>query len=385
MAFHQLTLRDEHKINNFDFLRLLAASMVVFSHSFFLLETPARPLSKSEPIVFLTGGQMTFGNLGVWIFFAISGYLITQSLLRSSSYAIYFTKRSLRIFPALVVDILIAAFIWGPLVTKLPLAEYFSSYQTYRYLLNINLYRIVYELPGVFTDNPLPNYVNGSLWTLPFEFTCYIGIVLLHFVYILRNRYVYTTFFVAGLIAWAIIYPTKYFTFIVPVINLPIQFLTLTIYFGAGVLMFMFRDKIPLRAWIAAIVFAIWCIGFYFNLGVLFSYLCLPYLSIWFAYEPRIKLHGATRLGDFSYGLYIYSWTVQQTIIHYLGAQIPWWLMCVLSFLFTVPMAMFSWFVIEKKALRLKNLLFKKESVPPSQEEIPVKQPEFVAADSPVN
>jgi len=107
---------DEHKTNNFDFIRLLAASMVVFSHSFYLLETPERPLSKSEPLVYLTNGQMTFGNLGVWIFFAISGYLITQSLLRSSSYRTYFTKRSLRIFPALIVDILIAAFIWGPLV-----------------------------------------------------------------------------------------------------------------------------------------------------------------------------------------------------------------------------------------------------------------------------
>ena len=377
MAFRTAAATEEHKTNNFDFIRLLAASMVVFSHSYYLLAAPARPLNESEPLTFLTGGQMTFGNLGVWIFFAISGYLITQSLLRSTSYATYFTKRSLRIFPALVVDIFIAAFVWGPLVTTLPLAEYFSSYDTYRYLLNVNLYRIVYELPGVFTDNPLTNFVNGSLWTLPFEFTCYIGIVVLHFLFILRNRYVHAAFYFLGLIAWAIIYQTKYFTFVIPILGLPIQYLTLSIYFGTGTLFFLFRDKIPLRFSWSMMVLAIWCAAFYLNLGVVFSYFCLPYITFWFAYEPKIKLHGVARLGDFSYGLYIYSWTVQQTIIHFLGAQIPWLLMCFLSFLFTIPLAMFSWFAIEKKALRIKDRLFKKKEVL-QQPEVLLNQPEML-------
>ncbi|HLM01403.1 MAG TPA: acyltransferase [Pyrinomonadaceae bacterium] len=353
---------DEHKTNNFDFIRLLAASMVVFSHSFYLLATPQRPLSESEPLKFLTGGQMTFGNLGVWIFFAISGYLITQSMLRSSGYATYFTKRSLRIFPALIVDIVIAAFIWGPIVTTISLVEYFSSYETYRYVLNVNLYRIVYELPGVFTQNPLPNFVNGSLWTLPFEFTCYIGVVVLHFLFILRNRKVYAAFYFLSLLAWAIIYQTKYFTFTIPILHLPVQHFTLSIYFGMGALFFLYRDKIPLRFSLSMVLLAIWGLGFYLNMGVIFSYLCLPYITFWFVYEPKIKLHGVARIGDFSYGLYIYSWTVQQTIIHFLGAQISWLAMCVLSFLFTIPLAMFSWFVIEKKALRLKDELFKKDA-----------------------
>lgn len=359
---------DEHKTNNFDFIRLLAASMVVFSHSFYLLSTQARPLEKSEPLVFLTGDQMTFGRLGVWIFFAISGYLITQSLLRSSNYATYFTKRSLRIFPALVVDIVIAAFIWGPIVTTLTLTEYFSSYGTYRYLLNVNLYRIVYELPGVFTSNPLPNYVNGSLWTLPYEFTCYMGIVALHFLFILRNRYVYAAFYFLGLIAWAFVCQSKYYTFVVPILSLPVQYFSLSIYFGTGALFFLFRDKIPLRFSWSIVALAIWCLAFYLNMGVAFSYFCLPYITFWFVFEPKIKLHGVARLGDFSYGLYIYSWTVQQTIVHFLGAEIPWILMCALSFLFTIPLAMFSWFAIEKKALRIKDMLFKKEEVPQKPE-----------------
>jgi peptidoglycan/LPS O-acetylase OafA/YrhL len=94
----------------------------------------------------------------------------------------------------------------------------------------------------------------------------------------------------------------------------------------------------------------------------------LPYITFWFAYEPKIRLHSVARLGDFSYGLYIYSWTVQQTIIHFLGAEIPWLLMCALSFLFTTPLAMFSWFMIEKRALRIKDRLFKKKEAIQKQE-----------------
>jgi len=233
----------------------------------------------------------------------------------------------------------------------------------------------------VFTDNPLPNFVNGSLWTLPYEFTCYIGIVLLHFLFILRNRYVYAAFFVFGLIAWFIIIQTKYYMFVIPWVGLPIQWFNLSVYFGTGALFFLFRDKIPLRFSISLVVLIIWCLGFYFNFGVTLSYFCLPYLTLWFVFERRIRLYWIANLGDFSYGLYIYSWTVQQTIIHFLGAGISWWIMCVLSFLLTVPLAMFSWFVIERRALRIKDMLFKKEDF--QKQEILVNQSELV--NSPLN
>lgn len=347
--------------------------MVVFSHSFFLLETPARPLSKAEPMVFLTNGQMTFGNLGVWIFFAISGYLITQSLMRSSSYATYFTKRCLRIFPALIVDIVIAAFLWGPLVTKLTLAEYFSNYGTYRYLMNVYLFRLIYELPGVFTDNPIPNYVNGSMWTLPYEFFCYLGVVALHFFFILKNKYVFTAFFFAALTAWVVILTqTPYAESFVPFVGLQVLYFKLIFYFGVGILFFLYRDRIPLRFSYAVAVLAVWIIGFYFQIGEALAFFCLPYLVFWFVFEPRIRIRVA-QFGDFSYGLYIYSWTVQQTIIHFLTPSISWWLMCLLSFAFTIPLAMFSWFVIEKRALKIKDRLFKREVFP--KQEVLVNQP----------
>lgn len=103
------------RFNNFDCLRLVAASMMVMSHSFDLLGKPDTVGKNSEPLVTLTNNQMSLGSLGVWIFFSASGYLITQSLLRSSSYKVYFVKRFLRIFPALILDLIISAFLWGPL------------------------------------------------------------------------------------------------------------------------------------------------------------------------------------------------------------------------------------------------------------------------------
>lgn len=213
-----------HRLNNFDFLRLLAASMVVFSHSFDLLTPSNRVMTNGEPLRVLTDGQMSFGSLGVAIFFCLSGYLITQSLFRSSSYKTYFIKRSLRIFPALILDLLIAVFIWGAIVTRFSLYEYFTNPLTYRYLLNAGLYRISYVLPGVFENNVFGNTVNGSLWTLPYEFTCYLGIAILHFLCVLKNKYVYTIFLFISLAIGFFIINTPFYNAGIPYTSISFDF-----------------------------------------------------------------------------------------------------------------------------------------------------------------
>ena len=151
-----------HRSNNFDLIRLIAAAMVVFAHSFILLEGK----HDHEPIFAMTGGVTGAGQVGVDIFFVISGFLITKSFQNSISVSDYALKRLLRIFPALVVLLLITVFVFGPLVTSQSMLEYFSTPSTYSYLTNVRLLRLQYELPGVFTDNPYPRAVNGSLWTL---------------------------------------------------------------------------------------------------------------------------------------------------------------------------------------------------------------------------
>lgn len=349
---------EHNRLNNFDFVRILAASMVVFAHSFDLLSTPETVETNAEPLRVITHGQISFGSLGVAIFFCLSGYLITQSLNNSQNYSNYFAKRFLRIFPALILDLVIAVFIWGALVTTLPLSAYFSDIHTYQYLWNVFLFKLSYVLPGVFETNSYPNIVNMSLWTLPYEFICYFGVVILDVCLISKNRYVFAGFGAALFMVGFVVLNSSYASFQLGETDIRLDnFFVLTTYFSAGALFYQFRDKIPLKASISFVLLIIYCLSFYFEKSSIFAYFCLPYIVFWFVFSPKIKLHGVGKLGDFSYGMYIYSFPVQQTIIYYFGNRMPVTKMIFLSFLLTIPLAVFSWFVVEKRALKLKNSL----------------------------
>lgn len=357
-------LTENQRLNNFDFVRILAASMVVFAHSFDLLSTPETVETNAEPLRVLTHGQMSFGSLGVAIFFCLSGYLITQSLHNSRDYTSYFAKRFLRIFPALMLDLVIAVFIWGALVTSRPLASYFSDIQTYQYLWNIFLFKLSYVLPGVFETNSYPNIVNMSLWTLPYEFICYFGVVLLDVFLISRNRYIFAGFGTLMFVVGVLVLNSSYSTLQIGETDIRLDnFFVLTTYFGAGALFYQFRDKIPLNTSFVLIAISIYCFSFYIDKSSIFGYFCLPYIVFWFVFSKQIKLHKVGKWGDFSYGMYIYSFPVQQTIVYFLGNRMPVSKMIFLSFLFTIPLAMFSWFVVEKRALKLKDSLIKPISV----------------------
>lgn len=148
--------------NNFDFLRFFAAALVLFAHSY-----PLVGRREDEPLTLLTGYEKG-GSIAVGVFFVMSGYLIASSWLASSSPKSFLIKRALRIFPALIVAVLLSAFVIGPLVTQFDLGRYLAADGTWTYLQNILLVTR-YELPGVFTGNLYPDVVNGSLWTLPLE------------------------------------------------------------------------------------------------------------------------------------------------------------------------------------------------------------------------
>jgi len=170
--------------NNFDALRVAAATTVVFSHSFLI----AAGNDHREPLVLLTGNQAVLGLAGVFVFFAISGFLVTQSWEETRAPLRYLAKRALRIFPGLIVALVVTAFVLAPLVTMLPLADYLHRPEPYRYVLwNTLLDTRVHELPRVmFVDNPVGLEVNGSLWTLRYEFEMYLMVMALGLAGLLR-------------------------------------------------------------------------------------------------------------------------------------------------------------------------------------------------------
>ena len=146
----------------FDFMRVALAFGVVTWHTPGIADG-SRALETTRFI--------WFGNYAILaVFFALSGFLIAGSALRLGLRE-FLINRGMRIFPALAVEIILSAFILGPIFTTLPLAHYFSSAQTLHYFTNI-VGSINYRLPGVFEDHPMPQ-VNISLWTVPFELCCY--------------------------------------------------------------------------------------------------------------------------------------------------------------------------------------------------------------------
>ncbi|MFM7726993.1 MAG: acyltransferase family protein, partial [Flavobacteriales bacterium] len=181
-----ITDRDlERHSNNLDAIRLFAALFVLIGHA------PAMLYNEGyswDPINELFG--LRIQTLGVCIFFVVSGFLVSRSWQERSSIRGFILSRVLRIFPALIIVVALSVFVLGPCLTTLSISDYFLSPVTLKYLQNVSLYRMYYYLPGVFEGNPHPGSVNGSLWTLPYEFTCYLLLMTLGIIKALKNRLV---------------------------------------------------------------------------------------------------------------------------------------------------------------------------------------------------
>ena len=155
--------------NNFNLIRLLAAFGVLFFHVYPLTGLEHDPLSFTR--------WLNFGGLSVRIFFIVSGFLLTDSLLRNADIVSFIVARGLRIWPALIGATVFSVFIMGPLVSTD--SAYWKHPATYSYLWSASVFETRSLLPGVFGSNPVP-VVNGSLWTLPYEVFWY-GVLLLSF------------------------------------------------------------------------------------------------------------------------------------------------------------------------------------------------------------
>ena len=197
-AFSSVRLSDVvgSRHNNFDLLRLLAAWAVLVSHSFAVLDRP-------EPLHQLGS---TLGNVGVLIFFAVSGLLIRRSWEYDPSPRDFWVKRGLRLLPALATVGVLTAFVLGPLVTTFSPSAYFSSWQTWIYPVRLVLmFPFGAGLPGVFEDNPIAGAVNGPLWSLPVEVFAYAVLAALGMAGLLRHNRLVLALAVLGM-AWGAVW-----------------------------------------------------------------------------------------------------------------------------------------------------------------------------------
>jgi peptidoglycan/LPS O-acetylase OafA/YrhL len=339
---HPLNERIDSRGNNFDLLRLFAASAVIFSHSFGLVTRGGH--AGSDPLYVFTAGQMTFGELGVFIFFVTSGFLITPSLLRSRNSLDYFTKRVLRILPGLLFVVLFAIFILGALFTTWSLSDYFHSMTTYRYLVNVTMFGSQASLPGVFVNTPLPEMVNGSLWTLKFEFFCYVLLAALSMFRMLNARIVLIGALMCALVGKLYSGPGYGYIFY-------------SSFFLAGAALYMWRKSVFLNRRNCVYAFVFLAIGGMAGwLKVSFA-IGGAYLIIYLAYSSDLGDRFRKHFGDYSYGIYLFGFPIQQAVVSIVGEGATWWKEFFLSYPIALAFAIISWKFVESPALKLRERL----------------------------
>lgn len=324
------------RANSFDQIRLAAAAAVVLDHAFSLL-------GLHEPSVLRWNDRgLDLGGLAVAIFFIISGYLVTASWLNEPSITAFARKRAARIWPGLIAVVFIAAFVVGPAVTTLPLAEYLTNADTWSYLRTAALAPVQTSLPGVFETNPLSGIVNVSLWTLPIEVLAYAVLVVVAALSVRNGRRWLMP-------ALAVVFTAASYT-IGDGYTGGLAMLLAVFFMGSTLNLYGLRRS----PWIAmaAVAALVATLGTDYSLV---GFAALVYLVLYAAtgYVPALR-HTA-RFGDPSYGMYIYGVPIGQVLI-LLGVSSVG-LMFALSLPLSLAAGYASWHLIEKPALRwLKTL-----------------------------
>ena len=348
-----MNINSNTRDNNFTFMRLVAAGMVVFGHSFNLLHT-------QEPV-----GKMLHipsHGLGVATFFVISGFLIAASIVRSNTIQQYIKSRCYRIMPALIVSLFVTVFIIGPLITTYSLSAYFGNPKSWAYLNNIALFHLRSDLPGVFHNNPLPNLVNGSLWTLPVEFSAYILLIVFKKFKLIKP--IYLLIAALAFVTFHILFFKSYQSLWIFHSLQAIQASKCLAFFFFGSFLFSISDKIKISYYYYFLAWAVFIYGSTTSTPVYFQFLALPYIIIATAYLPIPKINRLDKLGDISYGTYLYAFPVQQTIICYAGGNITPLRLILYALPISMLLGFLSWILVEKPAIKLKGQkLFRRRQV----------------------
>lgn len=359
-----LAARFSGRANSVGFLRLAMSLAVVASH--------AQPLGYNliDPGEYRTGHQTHLGTVAVYGFFVMSGFLITRSATRTSL-GRYAWHRALRILPGLWVCLLLTAFVAGPLWNH----HLHHSLSTYWHAAGGPLAYLAHNADGFLDRQGLANLTithtqwgalaNGSLWTLTYELLCYIGVGILAVTGILkRARWVVPTLALLALLyvvygyvtvgPWRGTYPGA-------AVHIPFTDFTsndavpLALCFLLGASAQMYAAKVPVNNILAGVsallLVGSLLFGGFFLLGVP----AFAYLMLWLAVQLPSSLHRVGRDNDFSYGVYIYAWPVQQslTMLHLnRWGYLPYLLLSIIG---TLCLAVPSWFAVERTALRLKN------------------------------
>ncbi len=332
--------------NNLNFIRFVAALMVIFSHAF--------PLCLGsqfvDPLGQFSNSQITFGNLAVCVFFFYGGFLITTSVCRLRTGKKFFIARCFRIFPPLIVVTITLTFVIGPLITAVSLKQYFVNNETYNYLLNIFLIP-VHTLPGVFENNSYNATVNGPLWTLPIEFLCYVLCFLFYkgqFTKEKNAKWSIPIFIIAFVVMKWILSGNELLASALRPIGL----------FYAGALYYVYRNKILLNNVAAFLAGVILIVTTKFGGLEWVIYLLFPYVLSYIGFSTKLSWGTLFKKSEISYGIYLVAWPIQQLLVQLTNNTMnPY-----VNFIVTIPLAMLGGYAIHK-FVEVPMLVFSKKLI----------------------
>lgn len=348
-SFRTITLADKLKEHQgvgpgFDAIRLYLSITIMALHSLTLAKGVSGYLASPSWIHSLALSLLP-------AFFGLGGFLVTGSGMRVRSVGKFALHRFLRIFPALALEVFLSAIVLGAIFTTLNLHDYFSSSEFWIYFKNI-VGIINFNLPGVFFDNPFPRTVNGNLWTLRPDYYGYLALICLMLFGIFGRKRLYFYFLLLGLI-----------------ISLGLDFATevgkphfvptdsaLVFSFLFGSLLFLKADIIPWRVDIL-----LFCLFFYILFGQEggLSYLSSALIVYVIVYAGMIKIPMPEflKFGDYSYGIYLYGFPIQQALVAKLLWVREWYILFPVSAVLTLALAVISWHYVEKPFLKLKYII----------------------------
>jgi len=336
--------------NNITLLRLILASFVIIGHTYAINPT-------NQQIIYEIQNIAPFeytGSFAVKIFFFFSGLLIVNSLYQHQNTIHYWSHRMMRIFPGLFLVLFVSAFIIGPLFTSLNYDLYFVNKEVYKYLEKNIIFNTRYYLPGVFITNAYPKVVNGSLWSLFWEFKCYI---ITYIVYLISFKKYFKwvgTFFFMILCIQILFFNQLVFSELTTEPYYPF-------YFFFGGILALHSDRVKLNLSLFGITFILMVSGYFLPL----PYNSLFFLVFWclfFLWLTTTKLLKKLSLkNDVSYGVYLWGFVIQQSL-YKLFPHLGMYEHMLIALVISILLGAFSWFIVEKPAMniakKISNLVF---------------------------
>jgi peptidoglycan/LPS O-acetylase OafA/YrhL len=334
----------------FDYLRISLAMGVIVWHSFTVPYGMAWATEAiRNPLVTVTVSFI------LPAFFVLSGFLVSTSLERAPSLFTFLGLRVIRIVPALGVEIILSALLLGPLLTTLPLRDYFTDRQFAAYFLNI-AGSMHYSLPGLFKDNPFPDTVNAQLWTVPWELRCYIAITLLAALGFVRRGRPLVIATSAAMVTLIVYLAVSRHSGIGKHNDVYVPGAALVLSFLWGVTAYRYRDAIPYRAALFWIALGSYIALMFAPYGSILATIPIAYLTLfiglWNGHRTVL-----VKTGDYSYGVYIYGFAIQQALFASGAWARHWWVILPLTTVLVGCFAAFSWFLVEKPSLEARRFL----------------------------